>query len=52
MAVTGPDPESIGGAVAALDADRRRAASLGDAGRERARAITWDAVIARFVSHG
>lgn len=50
--VVPPDPQAIGGAVAALDADRRHAASLGDAGRERARLITWEAVIARLVGHG
>jgi hypothetical protein len=31
--------------VSALDADRRRAAALGDAGYERARGVTWTGVI-------
>lgn len=50
--VAAPDPEALGGAVAALHASRARAASLGDAGRARAAAITWDGVIDRLVSHG
>jgi glycosyltransferase involved in cell wall biosynthesis len=45
-------PESIGGALAALAADRARARRLGDAGRTVALGITWDAVIARLVRHG
>ena len=32
-----PEPEAIGAAIAALDADRRRAAAMGEAGYERAR---------------
>lgn len=51
-AVTPPEPEALGAAVAALHASRARAASLGDAGRSRAAAITWDGVIDRLVSHG
>jgi glycosyltransferase involved in cell wall biosynthesis len=51
-AVAAPDPASIGGAVAILHHARRRAASLGDAGRARALPITWDHVIERLVSHG
>jgi glycosyltransferase involved in cell wall biosynthesis len=44
-----PDPVPLGEAVARLDADRRLAASLGDAGYERAREITWTGVIERLV---
>jgi glycosyltransferase involved in cell wall biosynthesis len=50
--VTAPEPEALGAAVAALHGSRARAAALGDAGRARASAITWDAVIERLVSHG
>lgn len=50
--VAPPDPEALGAAVAALHGARGRAASLGDAGRTRAAAITWDHVIDRLVSHG
>ena len=31
-------------------ADRRRAAAMGDAGYERARAVTWDGVIEKLVA--
>jgi glycosyltransferase involved in cell wall biosynthesis len=44
-----PDPEAIGAAIGRLHADRARAAAMGDAGFERARAITWDGVIERLV---
>ena len=43
--VTAPEPEALGAALTALDADRRRAAAMGDAGFERARQITWAGVI-------
>jgi glycosyltransferase involved in cell wall biosynthesis len=51
-AVTAPEPEALGAAVAALHGSRARAAALGEAGRARAGAITWDDVIERLVSHG
>lgn len=51
-AVTAPEPEALGAAVAALHGSRARAAALGEAGRARASAITWDDVIERLVSHG
>ncbi len=51
-AVAPPEPEALGDAVAALHASRGRAASLGEAGRARAAAITWDGVVDRLVSHG
>jgi len=44
-----PDPEAIGAAIAALDADRPRARALGDAGYDRARTVTWTGVIERLV---
>lgn len=44
-----PDPAALGQAMARLDADRRLAASLGDAGYDRARTITWTGVIERLV---
>jgi glycosyltransferase involved in cell wall biosynthesis len=44
-----PEPEAIAGAVNALARDRRRAKSMGDAGYDRARAITWDGVIEKLV---
>lgn len=50
--VVPPEPDALGGAVAALHTARARAASLGDAGRTLAGAITWDHVIERLVSHG
>lgn len=50
--VVPPEPDALGGAVAALHADRATAAALGDAGRTIASAITWDAVIERLVAHG
>jgi glycosyltransferase involved in cell wall biosynthesis len=48
--VCDPDPEAIGTAVGRLDADRARAAALGDAGFDRAREITWSGVIERLVA--
>jgi len=45
-----PAPEAFADAVNALAADRRRAASMGSAGYERARTITWDGVIEKLVS--
>jgi len=48
-AVCEPTPEAIGSAVNALAADRGRAASLGAAGFERARGISWNGVIERLV---
>jgi glycosyltransferase involved in cell wall biosynthesis len=45
-----PTAEAFADAINALARDRRRAASLGDAGYERARLITWDGVIEKLVS--
>lgn len=47
--VTAPDPAALGAAISRLHADRRLAASLGDAGYDRARAISWDGVVERLV---
>jgi glycosyltransferase involved in cell wall biosynthesis len=45
-----PEPEAIAGAVNALARDRRRAQSMGEAGYDRARTITWDGVIEKLVT--
>jgi glycosyltransferase involved in cell wall biosynthesis len=47
--VCAPEPEAIAAAVNQVTRDRARAASLGDAGYERARTITWDGVIEKLV---
>jgi glycosyltransferase involved in cell wall biosynthesis len=47
--VCAPEPAAIGAAVAALAADRTRAAQLGQAGLARAREITWDGVVERLL---
>jgi glycosyltransferase involved in cell wall biosynthesis len=44
-----PTAEAIGSALNALAIDRGRTASLGGAGFERVRAISWDNVIERLV---
>ena len=46
-----PNAEAIGSAINRLAADRSYAASLGEAGYERARQVTWDGVIEQLVSH-
>jgi glycosyltransferase involved in cell wall biosynthesis len=50
--VTEPEPESIAGAINRLAANRSDAAGLGAAGWERARAVTWDAVVETLVGAG
>jgi glycosyltransferase involved in cell wall biosynthesis len=45
-----PAPDALGGAFAALDADRGLAARLGDAGYDVARQITWDGVIDKLLA--
>jgi glycosyltransferase involved in cell wall biosynthesis len=45
-----PVPEAIAAAVNRLAANRAIARSLGDAGAERVRGITWDQVIEKLVS--
>jgi len=55
-AVTGlvvePAPEAIGRAISRLAADQRLARSLGDAGYDRVRSITWDSVVDRLMADG
>ena len=48
--VCAPAPEAVAAAINRLAADRAKAASLGLAGFERARSITWDGVIAKLVA--
>jgi glycosyltransferase involved in cell wall biosynthesis len=50
--ITAPTAASLGAAIARLAADRTRARSLGDAGYERARTITWDGVVERLMADG
>jgi glycosyltransferase involved in cell wall biosynthesis len=45
-----PAAEAFAEAINALARDPRRAASLGEAGYERARLITWDGVIEKLLS--
>ena len=47
--VTDPRSEALGAAISRLAADRRLAASLGDAGYDRASSITWEGVVERLV---
>jgi glycosyltransferase involved in cell wall biosynthesis len=42
-------PEPLGAALAALARDRKWARDLGEAGRERVRDVTWDAVLDRLL---
>jgi glycosyltransferase involved in cell wall biosynthesis len=48
--VVEPTPDAIGGAIACLAGDHRLAQSLGDAGFERARQISWDGVVERLMA--
>jgi glycosyltransferase involved in cell wall biosynthesis len=50
--VTPPEVDSLGAAMSRVAQDRHLARSLGDAGYERARAITWDGVVERLVEAG
>ena len=47
--VCAPDAAAIGRAVAICAADRMLAARLGEAGRRRARTVTWDGVVERLL---
>ena len=55
-AVTGlvaePDADALGGAIARLAADPRRARALGDAGFQRVRDISWEHVVDRLMADG
>jgi glycosyltransferase involved in cell wall biosynthesis len=48
--VCAPSAEAFADAINALARDKTRAASMGSAGFERARTITWDGVIEKLVS--
>ena len=48
--VRAPEAEAFAEAVNTLALDRRRAASMGEAGYDRARTITWDGVVEKLVS--
>ena len=49
--VRAPEPDAFAAAInRGSPRDRTRAASMGDAGYERARAITWDGVIEKLIS--
>ena len=50
--VTEPTPDAIGAALSRLAGDVRLAQSLGDAGYDRARAITWDGVVEKLMEEG
>ena len=45
-----PQAEAVAAAINTLAADRGRATRMGEAGYDRARAITWDGVIEKLVS--
>jgi glycosyltransferase involved in cell wall biosynthesis len=45
-----PAPEAIAGAIARLAANHTHAQSLGDAGYDRVRLITWDTVVDRLMA--
>ena len=47
--VAAPDAENLGAAMSRVVADARAAASMGDAGYERVRGITWDHAIDRLI---
>ncbi len=47
--IAAPDAESLGAAMATTVADARHAASMGDAGYERVRGISWDDAIDRLM---
>jgi len=47
--VCDPVPEAIGAAIRSLAADRARARAFGEAGRARAKQITWDGVVDKLV---
>jgi glycosyltransferase involved in cell wall biosynthesis len=47
--VTAPEPSAIAAAIDRLAADRTLATRLGEAGWQRARAVTWDGVVEQLV---
>jgi glycosyltransferase involved in cell wall biosynthesis len=50
--VSAPDPDSLASAMSRVVSHAGLARSLGEAGYERARAISWDGVIDRLVEAG
>ncbi|MHB8689910.1 MAG: glycosyltransferase family 4 protein [Solirubrobacteraceae bacterium] len=50
--VVAPDPAAIGAAIERFVGDRRGARRMGVAGRERARSISWDRVLAAVLDGG
>jgi glycosyltransferase involved in cell wall biosynthesis len=48
--VADPTPPALGAAIATLAGDRALAQSLGDAGFDRARTISWDGVVDRLMA--
>ena len=48
-AVSVPDAQSLGAAMAATVSDAKRAAAMGDAGYDRVRGISWDDAIDRLM---
>ena len=50
--VSAPDADSLASAMSRIGGDAALARSLGEAGYERARAISWDGVIDRLVEAG
>jgi glycosyltransferase involved in cell wall biosynthesis len=46
--VAEPSPEALAAAIDELWSDRRAARRMGAAGLERARRVTWDAVVAEL----
>jgi glycosyltransferase involved in cell wall biosynthesis len=49
--VCDPEPGAVADAINRLSANRSLAASLGDAGYDRARTVTWDGVIEKLLAH-
>lgn len=49
--VCDPAPEALADAINRLAAHRSLAASLGDAGYDRARTVTWEGVIEKLIGH-
>jgi len=47
--VTAPEPRALAEAIAGLEADRRKAARMGDEGYDLARGITWSGVVDRLI---
>jgi glycosyltransferase involved in cell wall biosynthesis len=47
--IASPDPESLGAAMSKAVENAPTAKSMGDAGYERVRGITWDGAIDRLI---